>query len=96
MTQYQKALEIKPNFDLPHIGLGMALGGKGKVDEAIAQYERALEIDPYRAEVHNNLANALSQSKGHVDEAIAQYQAALEIDPNLAEVHNNFGNALLK
>ena len=66
---------------------------KGKVDEAITHYQKALQIKPDYAEAHYNLGNALLQ-KGSVDEAIAHYQKALQINPGYAEAHNNLGNAL--
>ena len=65
------------------------------MDEAIAHYQKALQIKPDYAEAHNNLGNALLQ-KGQVDEAMAHYQKALQINPDYAEAHNNLGNALLQ
>jgi tetratricopeptide (TPR) repeat protein len=82
------------NF-IGHYNLGNALFQKGNVDEAIVQYQKALQIDPDNARVHGNLGNALLK-KGNVDEAIAHFQRALQIDPDSVEAHNNLGNALLK
>ena len=76
-----------------HNNLGNVLAGRGQVDEAIAHYQKALEIKPDYAEAHNNLGNALA-GRGQVDEAIAHYQKALEIKPDYADAHNNLGNAL--
>src|ERR1019366_3237701 len=42
-----------------HNNLGNALLQQDKVDEAIAQYQRALQIKPDTAELHDNLGNAL-------------------------------------
>jgi tetratricopeptide (TPR) repeat protein len=68
--------------------LGTALLQKGDVDEAIAQYQQALQIKPDFAEAHSNLGNALFQ-KGKVDEAIAHCQRALQIKPDYPDVLNN-------
>jgi Flp pilus assembly protein TadD len=76
-------------------GLGSALLKMGNVDEAIADSQKALQINPDFAEAHNNLGNALFK-KGDVDEAIAHYQKALQIKPDYVEAHNNLGNALFK
>jgi tetratricopeptide (TPR) repeat protein len=78
-----------------HNNLGGVLFQKGNVDEAIAQYQEALQINPNDAVVHNSLGSALFQ-KGGVDEAIAQYQTALQINPDFADAHYNFGIALFK
>jgi len=82
------------NF-IGHNNLGNTLLQKGHVDEAIAHYQKALQINPDYAKAHNNLGIALLQ-KGSVDEAIAHYQKALQINPDYAEAHGNLGNALLQ
>jgi tetratricopeptide (TPR) repeat protein len=76
-----------------HNGLGNALSKKGQKDEAIAHYQRALQINPGYKVAHYNLGIAL-MDKGQKQEAIAQYQIALKIDPDYAEAHNNLGVAL--
>ncbi len=78
-----------------HNNLGNALPQTDKMDEAIIQYQTALQIKPDYAEACYNLGNALFK-KGMVDEAIAHYQTALQINPGYAEAHNNLGYALLK
>jgi len=95
IVNFQKALEIKPDYAEAHSNLGVALFQKGQVDEAIVQYQEALEIKPNYAKAHSNLGVALSQ-KGQVDEAIVQYQGALELNPNDADAYTNLGVALLK
>ena len=71
----------------------MALAGRGQIDEAIAQYRKALEIEPNLAEAHNNFGVVLGQS-GRFGEAVAHFQQALKSKPDYAEAHNNLGNAL--
>ena len=74
--------------------LGNALLQRGRVDEAMAHYQKAVQINSDYAEAHSNLGNALLQ-KGNMAEAIAHFQKALQIKPDLAEAHNNLGDALL-
>ena len=93
IAQYQKALEIKPNYANAHNNLGVALTDRKQVDSAIAHYQRSLEIRPDYAEAHNNLGLALA-GRRQVDEAIAHYQKALEIRPDYAVAHNNLAVAL--
>ena len=83
-----------PTYAEAHNNLGNALLGSGRLDEAIAEYQKALEIEPDYAEAHNNLGNALVR-RGRIDEAIAEYQKALKIKPDYAEAHYNLGNALI-
>ena len=88
IAQYQKTLQITPNYAEAHDNLGSVLLQKGRVDEAIAHYQTALRITPENATAHNNLGNALFQ-KRMVAEAITHYQKALQINPDYAEAHNN-------
>jgi len=92
-TLWRTTLAGNPGCFLAHHNLGSFLFKQGQVDEAIAQFQQALDIRPDYAETHNDLGLALAQ-KGLVAEAIAQYQKALEIRSDLMEAHVNLGNAL--
>ena len=71
----------------------MALYKQKKLDEAIACFRQALELDPKFAPAHRNLGIALYK-QGKLDEAIACFRNALEVDPNDAQAHRNLGNVL--
>ncbi len=73
--------------------LGLALARRGKVDEAIVHYRKALEIDPDFVAAHNNLGLALA-GRGQVEEAIVHYRKALMIRPDNADAYNNLGAAM--
>ena len=66
---------------------------QGQLAEALACYQRALQLKPDYAEAHNNLGTAL-QDQGQIAEALACYQRALQLKPDYAEAHNNLGVAL--
>ncbi len=90
---YQAAVAAAPSNLAAHNNLGVALGDKGQLDEAIACYKKAIELDPKDAFAHCNLGNALRE-KGQVDEAIACCKKAIALDPKLAAAHANLGAAL--
>jgi tetratricopeptide (TPR) repeat protein len=94
-TLSSHALACTTDNDIAHNNLGIALMQKGRMDEAITHFQKALQINPDNAVAHNNFGNALSQ-EGRVDEAITQYQKALRIDPNLALAHINLGLVLFQ
>ena len=75
--------------------LGAVLFQEGNVDEAVAEFQKTLQINPDDAKAYVNLGLALCR-KGNVDEGITQYQKALQIDPDSVEAYVNLGNALLK
>jgi len=93
IAQFQKALEISPNFWEANNILGGALLQKGRVDEGIAYLQKALEINPDSTVTHNNLGIALLE-KGQVDEGIAHFQKALEISPDNVDANSALGSAL--
>ena len=69
------------------------LARKGQYEAAIAEWKKALELNPGESVLYLNLGVALARL-GKTDEAIAQYQKALAIAPNAAEVHFRLGSAL--
>jgi protein O-GlcNAc transferase len=72
---------------------GTALQREGKLDEAIAYYKKAIQLNPAYAGTFHNLGNAL-QLKGEPDEAILCYQKAIKLNPHAAVTYNNLGNVL--
>jgi len=76
-----------------HVQLCDALLRKGKIDEAIAQAEMALRIQPNGAEGHSNLAIALSK-EGDMEKALLHLRRALEIKPNQPKLHYNIATIL--
>jgi tetratricopeptide (TPR) repeat protein len=56
---------MRPDSAVAHTNLGDALRAKGKVDEAIACYRRAIALDPNFAQAHYNLGVVL-ENKGKV------------------------------
>ncbi len=63
-----------------HYYCGIDLFGEGKFDEAIAAYQKALELDPTYADALHGLAQAY-YAKEDFDRAIATARRILEIDP---------------
>ena len=65
----------------------------GQLLLSMEAYKKALEINPYYAEVHSNMGITL-QEQGKLDQAAKAYKTALSIQPNLATTHNNLGVTL--
>jgi tetratricopeptide (TPR) repeat protein len=94
-TLWQTTIERNPKAWMAHNNLGALLLRKGRVDEAIDHFRKAVDLEVNDVGVQSNLGDALLQ-KGDLDEAIVHYSKALEIKPNYAEVHYNLGNVLLR
>ena len=65
---------------------------EGRYDEAIAECNKAIELDPNMAGAYVNRSFAYSK-KGEFDKTIADCNKAIELDPNLADAYNNRGIA---
>ncbi len=71
MAEYQKALDIDPNFIDAIAGLSMAQMHAGLLDDAIANGLRMVELDPEDPFAHTNLS-MFYQRKDMIDEAEAE------------------------
>ncbi|MGP8201202.1 MAG: tetratricopeptide repeat protein [Limisphaerales bacterium] len=80
---------------LAHYNLALSYNKQGRLDEAIEQYQKTLQIQPDHAECHYSLGVALAQ-KGRLEEAITHYQQALQITPGNAKAHLNLGVAFVQ
>jgi tetratricopeptide (TPR) repeat protein len=74
---------------------GNALADRGRMDEAVARYERALALDPRNPLAHYNLALA-REAAGDEDGAIGHYRAAIAAAPTFAGAHNNLAVLLYR
>lgn len=83
-----------PDYSAALLNLGNLLQSDGKLDEAIIQYRKALELYPDLAEAHSNLGIALA-TQGRAEEAVAHFHQAVELVPDSARAHFNLGRLLL-
>jgi Flp pilus assembly protein TadD len=77
-----------------HYNLGLDFAERGDLEAGIAQYRKAIEINPAYVEALDNLGNALVK-QGRFEDGLAQYQKALEINPDFTHARYNLGTALL-
>ncbi len=67
-----------PDNAVAHADLGLALNDLAKLDEAIAEYRKALRLKPDQAGTHANLGVTLER-QGKFEEAMASYRRANEV-----------------
>ena len=60
---------------------------------AMAEWQKALELDPLDAKANFNFGLALART-GKLDDAILHFQKAVDTNPDFAIAHNNLGIAL--
>ena len=68
---------------------------KREYDQAIADFDKAIELKPDDALAYNNLGAAYEE-KDQIDKALANYLKAIKLDSDLADAHYNCGVARLR
>jgi TolB-like protein/DNA-binding winged helix-turn-helix (wHTH) protein len=84
--EFHRAIELNPNFAQAHHWYGnLLLGPEGRHDEAIAELERAQQLDPFSSiiKADTGFAHFLA---GHYDLALQAYQRVLATNPNFVPV----------
>ena len=79
----KRAIELRPGESVTHCHYADFLSIRGRHSEAIAAYERVLELDPI-SRVYLGLFGLMLYRARRYDESIAQCRKALEIDPHYA------------
>ena len=59
MLHFQRSIELTPDNPALYFHLAVALAKQGKADEAIANFRKAIQLDPNFGAAHSNLANFL-------------------------------------
>jgi serine/threonine-protein kinase len=92
---FRKGMELNPNFaDIPHhYALCLALHGRNQ--EAIAQLERAVQLDPFFAGLNLHEGKLFFLLRDY-DRAIQGYFKTLELHPGYAMAHEWLGDACQK
>lgn len=80
--------EVQALFDA-----GLKLAAEGKHEEAIAEYRKALELDPEQSNIMGNMADSYSKLNKN-EEALEQYKKAIAISPKEAALYTNMGVVL--
>lgn len=71
---------------------GNARSRQGRLQEALADYDRSIELCPWSVDPVLNRGVAL-EALGRWDEAVADYQAVLAVAPEDPSAWNNIGNS---
>jgi TolB-like protein/DNA-binding winged helix-turn-helix (wHTH) protein/Flp pilus assembly protein TadD len=88
--EFQRALQLDHNYAPAHHWYSMYLALKGHKEQALAEAEKAYELDPLSAVVGANLAKILEEM-GQYDRAIEQARKTLDLDPDSGVTHAVLG-----
>lgn len=93
ITEWRELALAHPDDERIFNNLGAALTRTSHYDEAVAQFEKALEINPRYYLVHPNLGHAL-EAAGRIGDAAREYQLALNYYPDSVDLLLSLGRVL--
>ena len=76
-----------------HTDLGAAYYQQGKLEIALDEFNRAVEIDPTYSQAHNGLGLVYAALNEDA-KADASFKRAIQVQPGSSEAHNNYGSFL--
>lgn len=76
-----------------HTDLGAAYYQQGKLEIALDEFNRAVEIDPTYAQAYNGLGLVYAALNEDA-KADANFKKAIQVQPSSSESHNNYGSFL--
>lgn len=99
--EFQRAIQLKPNYAVAHWQYGWLLVFLGRTEEALREMERAVELDPLSPVMTTDLnvphqmkawRSSGVEAKEEYDKATAQCRKALELDPSFYLPHFVLGS----
>ena len=90
IENFQRAVNLKPDYAEAHYNLGVVLQKNGEDEEAYKSYEKAIAIKQAYPQAHNNIG-MINLKKRNLNEAVKSFEWAVAYNPNYVEAHNNLG-----
>ncbi len=93
--EFQRAIELNPGYATARRRRGLTLAVSGRIEEAIAENKRAVELDPLSPIDNWALGDAFYHARQY-DQTIDQERRTLEIDPNFIPALDALGLTYLQ
>lgn len=85
-SEFKKAIELNPNYPTAHHWYKISLEAQGRFQEAMAEINKALALDPLSLVINENVGD-LYYNMRQYDKAIDQYKKTIDLDPNFPGAH---------
>ena len=95
IINYNKSIELNPNFFGSYANLAYANQKLGDLNNAIINLDKANKLNNKSPEIFNNLGNIYRQI-GNLNKSIKHLKEAIRLNPKYAKAHNNLANAYKK
>ena len=89
-SEFHRAFALNPNYAFAHDQFGLALAFQGRLDEALAEGERAAELDPLSPQIPIDTIFAFAW-QGKYPVAMEQANRALDLDQTFFFSHFAYG-----
>jgi TolB-like protein/DNA-binding winged helix-turn-helix (wHTH) protein/Tfp pilus assembly protein PilF len=93
--EFRRAIALNPNYASAHQFYSILLMTSGRQGEALAEIQRAQELDPLSL-IINDVAGWIYYEGRHYDEAIKQYSKTLDMEPNYVPSLLDLGTAYMR
>ncbi|HET6598170.1 MAG TPA: tetratricopeptide repeat protein [Anaerolineales bacterium] len=93
--EFKEAISTNFNYAPAHHYFADYLKAMGRFEEALAEIEKARELDPLSLAINIGVGHVLYLS-GQYDRAIEEYKRAVELEPGFMAVHVWFGRPYLE
>src|SRR6266705_3428708 len=87
IEDYDKSINLDPNFVKPLNNRGVAHKRKGELDLALKDFDAAINLDPRYADAFVNRAE-LREKQGDVSGALKDFDEAIRLQPDMKGVWN--------
>ena len=89
--QFQRAIDLNPNYATAHQWYAINLAATDRMDAALAELRHAQELDPLSLIISTDIGEFLGMARRY-DESAVQLQSTLKMDPNFLLAHLNLGS----
>jgi len=93
IEQFRASIPYSHEPARPHTALGMIFYTQGRFQDALFEFDRAIELDDHVVEAHNGRGATLV-ALGRGGEAVAAFHRSVEVDPNYSVGWFNLARAL--
>ena len=94
-SEFEKSIALNPNYVTAHHWHAYNLASLGRMDEAVAEIQKARDLDPLSSIINTDVGHILYLA-GRFDEAIANYSVALQLNPDFRVARWRLGEVYIQ
>jgi len=88
-----RAIQLNPGYAFGHSRFALLLSGMGRHEQAIAEAQRAHELDPLNLLTHTVVGDTLFYAR-RFESSLTPYRKCLELDPTFGAGHTDLARSL--